>query len=196
MTKLTELQALVNNPDGLTITQLQQTAGVSKSTAYRWISTLGIQVEGGKIPQSDIQDLVDVASGKTTAPKLAAEKAQQAQTQQTADAMGTDVNQAQTAMMGAVGQQVLQAGVGMGRELSPLFWQGVEVGLIQGQVHSAQGFLGKLGQESNQLTGNVRAMVGAFSGRAQGGIIATLAQTVTLAIPPSEAQRRVLTDNF
>lgn len=190
------LEALLAKGSGASVTEFHKAAGVSRSAAYRWISTLGIQTENGTISPSDLQDLAAIARGESTPSDLAKAKADQAQTENRSQAMASDAGQVQAAMMGAVGQQVIDAGMVMGQQLAPLFWQGVQAGLLTGQAATAQGFLSNLNQQSHGVAANVGAMVGAFTARSQGNVMEILAGVEPHALPPTPHQIKCATDNF
>lgn len=190
------LQSLLQQNTGATVAEFHKAANVARSTAYKWISTLGIQTDNGTIPPADLQDLAAIATGEISASELAQSKAEQAKSEKRAEALGSNAAQTQTAMMGAVGQQVLSAGMMMGQQLAPLFWQGVEAGLVTGQASTAQGFLQQLNTQSEGLASNVGVMVEAFTARSQGQTLALLSGLEPQVLRPTEHQLKCYTDNF
>lgn len=192
----TPLDALLERGSGATVTEFYRAANVSRSTAYKWLSTLGIQTQNGTIAHEDLADLATLARGESTPADLARAKGAKAQAENLSTAMGTDTAQTQTAMMGAIGQQVIEAGMLMGQQLAPLFWQGVEAGLVTGQATSAHGFLAHLSQQSQGVASNVEAMVQAFTARSQGNVMSILSGVEPLALPPTPTQKSLYADNL
>lgn len=190
------LKSLLQQGSGATVAEFHKAANIARSTAYKWITTLGIQTDNGSISAADLQDLASIATGEATASELAQRKAEQAKSEKRAEVLGSDAAQTQTAIMGAVGQQVLNAGMMMGQQLSPLFWQGVETGLVTGQASSAQGFLQQLNQQSEGLAANVGVMVEAFTARSQGHTLTLLAGLEPQVLPPTAHQIKCYKDNF